>query len=77
VNRPPQPTYKPCSECGVAVVLAREEEHVCQEARRLDHQMTLLRPELARLEDEIEAFLASPQGAFALWCAERDRLTHA
>jgi hypothetical protein len=73
VSHQPQPTYKPCPECGVALVVAREQEHVCDDERRLDYQLLQLRHEIARFEDELATFLDTPQGAFALWCAERDR----
>ncbi|HVP75823.1 MAG TPA: hypothetical protein VMS63_07360 [Gaiellaceae bacterium] len=55
--------------------MAREHEraHVCDEERRLDYMLIQLRGEVAALDDQLAAWLESPQGKFAAWLAEHDR----
>lgn len=69
----PQPKFMPCPECGASVDRERQDEHVCEDERRLDYQMFQLRSELEQLGGELEAYLASPGGRFEAWYAERER----
>jgi hypothetical protein len=68
------PWHMPCEECGESVAREHRETHVCDEGRR---ELYRLRRELAGLESELAAFLASPEGRFELWYAERERLRRA
>jgi hypothetical protein len=77
VYRFPQPTFLPCPECGAALRHEELDDHVCEEERRLDHQLALLRHGIASFEHDLDAYLSSPRGAFEVWCAERDRLRDA
>jgi hypothetical protein len=65
--------YMPCSECGTSVAAAERDEHVCDPEQLLDYRMFQLREELAGFEDGLREYLASAQGRFAQWLAERDR----
>jgi hypothetical protein len=65
--------YFPCEACGASVAKAEREGHVCDPERRLDYQLVQQREELAGLEDEYRAYLATPNGMFELWWAERSR----
>jgi hypothetical protein len=61
----------PCEECGASV--RRGDEHVCSEQSRLEYRLFQLRAELAGFEDQLAAYLQSPQGMFERWYAERER----
>jgi hypothetical protein len=65
--------YMPCSECGTSVAAAERDKHVCDPEQLLDYRMFQLREELAGFEDGLREYLASAQGRFAQWLAERDR----
>jgi hypothetical protein len=69
----PEPQYMPCSDCGAAVERARRDEHLCERDRLVDYQMFQLRDEVAAIDNELSAYLDSPQGRFEVWQAERDR----
>ena len=69
----PEPTYMPCVECGATVARVEREAHVCERERWVDYQMFQSRGEVDAVADELAVYLASPEGRFALWCAERDR----
>lgn len=69
----PQSPYMPCPECGASVARGEEQSHACEEERRLDFHLFQLRGEVTEFEAQLGAYLDSPQGRFALWCAERDR----
>ncbi len=66
-------SYMPCTQCGVSVAAAEREEHVCDPEQLLDFLMFQLREELAGFEDGVREYLASAQGRFAQWLAERER----
>jgi hypothetical protein len=70
----PAPQYLPCPECGAAVIAADADEHECDDERRVNHQMLLLRHEIGRFEWEFRLWLASAAGKFACYWAEHDRL---
>ena len=70
------PPFRPCSECGASVAVAAADAHVCEQERWLDHQLFRLREDLAGLESEVGAYLASPRGRFELWCAQHTRGPH-
>ena len=70
----PDPPAMPCPECGESVARTEREEHVCDRERWLTYQMFQLRDDVERFETEVGSFLSSPEGLFALWCAERERL---
>jgi hypothetical protein len=69
----PQPAYMPCEECGVSLAPSARDSHVCSETRRLDFQMTQLRPEIEAFDERLTVYLESPQGRFEAWYAERAR----
>jgi len=50
-----------CRDCG-----AKTHDHACDRNRLVEHQVS-------GLEDEIDAYLASPRGRFELWWATRER----
>jgi hypothetical protein len=63
----------PCCECGVVVPRVDEYEHVCQAEQRLEYQLTRLKPGILKFEQDLAAYLDSPQGRFELWYAKRRR----
>jgi hypothetical protein len=69
----PEPQHTPCPECGVSVARSEASEHVCEREQWLDYQVFQRREELEALSAEVGAYLASPQGKFGLWYAERER----
>ena len=65
--------YMPCPDCGDSLERRETSEHVCADERWLDYQMFQLRGEAACFEAQLGAYLASAQGQFELWYAERRR----
>jgi hypothetical protein len=68
----PPPEYLPCPDCGESVH-REDEEHVCDDERLLAYLLLTLHDEVARLECEIQAWLASPEGQLASRLAELGR----
>jgi hypothetical protein len=68
-----QSRFMPCPDCGSSVERARAARHRCDPERRLDYKVFALRHELAAVESEIDAYLATPRGRFELWYAARER----
>ena len=60
------PLFARCLDCGAAVACATWHEHVCDRERLVEHQLN-------GVEDEIDAYLASPRGLFESWWATRER----
>jgi hypothetical protein len=65
--------HMPCTECGASVHVSEQGEHECDPARLLEYRLFLLRDEVNGFEEGLREFLATPQGRFAEWLAERDR----
>jgi hypothetical protein len=63
----------PCDACGAAVARNDRDSHVCDRERLLDYQMFQLREEVAELDKQLNAYLASPEGRFELFYAARTR----
>jgi hypothetical protein len=68
-----QPSHLPCTECGASVDLALSERHTCDEERRLDYAIFMLRYEIAAFDAQLSEWLESAHGRFATWLAERTR----
>jgi hypothetical protein len=66
-------TYVPCPECGASLADEEQDDHVCDDERRLDFQMFRLRGQIARFELDLSQFLESPAGRFEAWYAEQRR----
>jgi hypothetical protein len=65
--------FVPCEDCGVSVAKSDYAAHVCEPDRLVAYQMIQHRDDIARVEDEIRTYLASPEGRFEAWYAERKR----
>ena len=63
----------PCPPCGAAVAADEVDAHVCERERWVDYTVIGLRPELDALDDELAAYLETPQGRFELWYAAQRR----
>jgi hypothetical protein len=72
----PPPSSLPCPECGAPIAMDGE-GHDCDEERKRWYQLFLVNGEIQELEDELRAYLSSPQGRFELFYAERERLLQA
>jgi hypothetical protein len=57
--------YKPCPDCGANA----DELHVCDPDRFVNFQMLLLRPGIVGFEDDLESWLKTVQGRFAVFYA--------
>lgn len=68
-----QSRFMPCPDCGSSVERAQAAGHRCDPERRLDYAVFALRHELAAVEDDVAAYLATPRGRFELWYAARER----
>jgi len=66
--------YIACGECGALIERDGSDCHACQREQWIEFQVSQVRRDLERLDDEFEAFLTTPQGSFELWYAERRRL---
>ena len=69
----PPPAHMPCSECGASVARGEGDAHHCEPEHRLDFVMFELRSEVESFDNSLEDYLASPQGRFEQWVAERRR----
>jgi hypothetical protein len=66
--------FMPCEDCGASLARAERERHVCEEKRRLEYELfRLSRSAIASFEEELGSYLATPEGRFELWYAERSR----
>jgi hypothetical protein len=65
--------YLPCSECGVRLSSEQRSRHACSPDAAIVHQVTKARVQLTIFEDEVDQFLETPKGKFALFLAERQR----
>jgi hypothetical protein len=69
----PQPAHMPCPDCGASVPREAEPKHVCDEAQRASYELFQVRLEADRFDTELTCWLASPNGRFAVFYAERQR----
>jgi hypothetical protein len=60
----------PCDECGTSLDRDERDGHACDPERRLEYQLFQQRVAIAHFDDELDAYLASAQGRFAVWYAE-------
>lgn len=65
--------HMPCAECGASVRTGERDRHACDPERRLEFRLFQLRDEIAGFDEGLSTYLASAQGRFAQWLAERDR----
>lgn len=65
--------HMPCAECGASVPEPERYEHSCDPVRVLEFRLFQLRDEVAGFDESLSDYLASPQGRFAQWLAERER----
>jgi hypothetical protein len=68
----PAPDHMPCPDCGASLPVGGV-EHSCDEERRLDYRLGELRPEIERFDEDLAAWLDTPDGLFARFLAEQDR----
>ena len=66
--------YIACAECGALIERDGSDSHDCQPEQWIEFQVSHVRRELERLEEEFQAFLVTPQGSFEVWYAQRQRL---
>ena len=64
--------YLPCPDCGASLE-RRGDVHECERERWLEFQLFQLRDEVDEFGAELVEYLASPQGRFELYYAERER----
>ena len=67
----------PCEDCGTSLERHERDGHACDSERRLDYQLFRQRAAIAQFDDELGAYLVSPQGKFELWYAEHTRARRA
>jgi hypothetical protein len=65
--------YISCDDCGASVPRDESGGHECDPERRLDYLIFHRRHEVARFEEELGAYLDSPNGRFESWYAEHER----
>lgn len=64
--------FRACDECACSIDPQRL--HECEPERVEQWTLNLALAEIGRIESELTCYLATPQGAFHAFCAERDRL---
>lgn len=69
----PSPDHLPCPDCGASLPAAGDPGHVCDDERRLDYRLVELQPEIERFDDDLAAWLETPDGRFARFVAEQGR----
>ena len=62
----------PCAACGASVERETADSHVCDPGRRLEFQVLAMGSAIAAFDDDLGAYLASSEGRFERWLAERD-----
>ena len=65
----PQPAFMPCPECGASLARGEQAGHACEEAQRIRYELFQLRAELDRFDAELEAWLDTSAGRFAVYYA--------
>jgi hypothetical protein len=70
---PPAPTHMPCVDCGASVAHAEFPSHVCDPERLHRFRLFPFRDEIEAFDTQLDEWLASARGRFAIWVAERDR----
>jgi hypothetical protein len=69
----PQPAFMPCPTCGASVARKDDANHVCDPEQRERFAAFQIRLELERFDGELQAWLHTPTGRFAVFYAERRR----
>ena len=70
----PSPAHMPCDRCGASIDTRADVGHVCDDERRLDFALFEIRSEIEAFEDGLSRWLATPEGRFEAFYAERERL---
>ena len=65
--------HMPCADCGASVHTGRRDAHTCDPERQIEYRLFLLQDEVSSFDDGLSTYLASAQGRFAQWLAERER----
>jgi hypothetical protein len=68
-----EPAFMPCSDCGASVARSVQQRHDCEDERLLEYRLFQLRDEIGAFDEHLSTYLASPQGRFAAFLAERER----
>ena len=69
----PEPSHIPCVDCGESVERDAMGIHICDADRVHYFRLFPFRAEIAAFEAQLEDWLASSGGRFAVWIAERER----
>jgi len=69
----PLPEYTTCSACGTSISEAALDRHSCDPLHRAAHAGRIAEEELERFDEQLERYLATSQGRFAVYYAERER----
>ena len=67
------PSFMPCPQCGAAVARTERDQHECDEERRLDYRVFLLRAEVDSFDQQLVTYLGTARGRFETWDAEQRR----
>ena len=65
--------YMSCERCGMSLSPDESKTHVCDAERRARFEAFQVRNGLAELDRQLDVFLESPAGRFAVYYAERER----
>jgi hypothetical protein len=65
--------HMPCADCGASLPTGERAIHTCDPEREIEYHWFLVQDELPSFDDGLSAYLASAQGRFAQWLAERER----
>jgi hypothetical protein len=68
-----QPAFMPCPACGASVAREEQAEHACDPEQRSRYESFQARLEVERFDGELNTWLRTPAGRFAIFYAERER----
>ena len=65
--------WQACPDCGASVPRDDLDGHVCDEEQRIRYELFKIRLEVDCFDRELKGWLATPEGRFAVFYAERER----
>lgn len=65
--------WQPCPDCGASAPQNELDGHVCDEGQRVRYELFKIRLEVDRFDRELTGWLATAEGRFAFFYADRER----
>lgn len=71
----PPPRFTPCERCGASVERDVADGHVCERERLVEYALFQMRDRIVSFDEDLGAWLDTPQGRFESFYASYRRLT--